>query len=179
MNAQETRQAIQHLLHVAEDGIVGQKTEDALRLLSSLQDGAQWPPEQPEADQDVHEVKASSFADPGDIAGFRNCKAQGNSDQFCFGKGDNGIGKWGDDCSEGSGPRVALPPEVWAPLGKDARGAKVLVKANGREVVCELRDTMPHLANIRNGAGIDLNPDACAALGLNPPVMAKATWQWA
>lgn len=181
MNAQETRQAIQRLLHVAEDGDIGKLSKQALDLLCSLPDDAPWPAAAsiPDDGDLGHSVKASSFADPDDIAGFRRCKSQGNSDQVCFGKGDNGIGKWGDDCSEGSGPRCALPPEDWQPLGANARGAKVLVKANGQEVVCELRDTMPHLANIRNGAGIDLNPDACKALGLHPPVMVNATWQWA
>jgi len=38
---------------------------------------------------------------------------------------------------------------------------------------------MPEKTNITNGAGIDLNPDACAALHLQPPVLTRVTWQWA
>lgn len=126
----------------------------------------------------IHEVRASSFADPADVAAFRRCKAKGKSDQECFKVGDNGIGCWGDDTT-GATPMCALPPEDWKPLGKAARGARVRVKANGREVICELRDTMPKRANIKNGAGIDLNPAAVAALGLHPPIMINATWEWA
>ena len=93
--------------------------------------------------------------------------------------GDNCVGKWGDLTGEGSGPSCALPPEDWRPLGDAAHLAKVRVFANGRAVVCLLKDTMPKRANIKNGAGIDLNPDACKALGLHPPVMTAATWEWA
>jgi hypothetical protein len=129
-----------------------------------------------------HHVKASSFADPGDVARFRRCKAGGGSDQECFKVGDNGVGCWGDDTSEGSGPSCALPPEDMAERWGSkaaARRKKVLVVANGRQVVCLLKDTMPHRANIKNGAGIDLNPDAVKALGLAPPIMVPAVWSWA
>src|SRR6478736_2151428 len=131
----------------------------------------------PGAALDIHNVKASSFADPADVAAFRRCKAQGNSDQVCFRVGDNAIGKWGDP-TDAPVPMCALPPEDWQPLGAKARGAKVLVTGNGRSVVCELRDTMPAKANIKNGAGIDLNPAAVAALGLHPPILVPATWRW-
>ena len=126
----------------------------------------------------IHRVNASSFADPADVRRFRACKATGKSDQECFKLGDNGIGCWGDDTTA-EVPMCALPPEDWKPLGPKARGAKVIVNANGREVTCELRDTMPRKANIKNGAGIDLNPAAVAALGLHPPIMIPATWHWA
>lgn len=127
-------------------------------------------------------VNASSFADPADIRAFRQCKAKGGSDQQCFKKGDNGVGYWGDDCSAGAGPCCALPPDdiiaKWGSV-KSARKKKVRVKASGREIVCELRDRMPWKRNITNGAGIDLNPDAVGALGLKPPVMVAAEWDWA
>ena len=124
-------------------------------------------------------VQASSFADPTDVAAFRRCKAKGMSDIEAFRYGDNGIGKWGSDTTEGSGPSCALPPEDWRPLGDKAHLAKVRVFANGRDVVCLLKDTMPARKNIKNGAGIDLNPDACEALGLRIPVMVAASWEWA
>ena len=132
---------------------------------------------------EIHQVKATSFADPADIRAFLRCKARGMTDQQAFKWGDNGIGCWGDSCAEGSGPRCALPPEDWEPIDPvhphvKARGAKVKVCANSREVICELRDTMPHRANITNGAGIDLSPDAVAALGLHCPLDIKASWQF-
>lgn len=177
MNALETRKTIQGLLAVDQDGVLGVKTATAYSMLSAAPDESEWPP-LANTGRSEHHGKASSFADPADIRRFRTCKAEGKSDQECFKVGDNGIGKWGDDCSEGSGPRVALPPEDWQEFGASARGKKVLIQANGREVICELRDTMPHRANIKNGAIIDMNPDACKALGLIPPVIADAIWSW-
>ena len=135
---------IQTILGVTSDGTWGAMSQAALdALIRPRGDGP-----------DVHEVMASSFADPGDVAAFRHCKAQGKSDQECFKVGDNGIGKWGDDTTVDT-PMCALPPEDWEHFGGAARGAKVLVKGNGRQVVCELCDTMPHKAHITNGAGID------------------------
>ena len=127
---------------------------------------------------DWHHVTASTFADPADVAAFRRHKAEGESDEQAFKFGDNGIGYWGDDCSQGSGPKCALPPEVWREH-PSPRAAKVEVAIGGKTVVAELGDTMPHEANIRNGAGIDMNPDLCAALGVRPPDMVKARWRWA
>lgn len=180
MNALDTIKSIQAILHVAEDGIFGPQSMNALSLLVKLPDASPWPQddEQP-FENGPQTVKASSFADPADVRAFRHCKSDGGTDQQCFKVGDNGIGKWGDDCTEGSGPRCALPPEVWSTFGSAARGKKVLVTHGDKSVVCELRDTMPHIANLANAARIDLNPDACAALGLMPPVMADVTWQWA
>lgn len=179
MTAKETRILIQRLLHVAEDGVIGRRTSEALDSLNAAEDDSEWPPRAANAQDGAHAVKASSFADPADIAAFRKCKAGGGTDMQCFSKGDNGVGKWGDDTTEGSGPSCALPPEEWNPYGRLARGRTVLVKANGKSVVCELRDTMPHYRNIKNGAGIDLNPDAAKALGLKPPFLVSATWEWA
>lgn len=147
------------------DGVDGTKTQAAFTAFVASQSAAR-------------SVKASSFADPADVAAFRRCKATGKTDQQCFAVGDNGIGCWGDDTTADR-PMCALPPEDWSSLGSKARGAKVLVKANGREVLCELRDTMPKKKNITNGAGIDLNPAAVRMLGLKPPIMISATWEWA
>lgn len=127
---------------------------------------------------ELHQVMATSFADPIDIWLFKVCKKKGKTDRQCFKVGDNGIGCWGDDTTADR-PMCALPPEDWKPLGKAARGALVEVTAKGRTVVCELRDTMPSKANVENGAGIDLNPAACKALGLKPPIKVRALWRWA
>lgn len=176
MNAKETRILIQRLLHVAEDGDFGGRTLAAFNLLDNVPAGQEWPVAAPVG---VHTGKASSFADPADIAAFKRCKAQGKSDQQCFRVGDNGIGKWGDATVQGSGPMCALPPEDWQQFGQQARGKQVKVRANGRETIVELRDTMPHKANVTNGAVIDLNPDAANALGLHPPFIVDCEWEWA
>lgn len=158
---------IQTILGVVADDVWGPKSQAALdAAIREVHGGA------------VHRVTASSFADPADVASFKRCKVRGGSDQECFKVGDNGVGRWGDDTTT-EVPMCALPPEDWEFLGAKARGALVLVKANGREVVCQLRDTMPHRKNIKNGAGIDLNAAAWKALGKTPPVMMPATWQWA
>src|SRR5688572_27886450 len=51
----------------------------------------------PDEEPEWRSGKASSFADPKDVAAFKRCKAQGKTDQQCFRVGDNGIGLWGDD----------------------------------------------------------------------------------
>ena len=178
MNSIEARTRIQSILNVSADGVFGPKTQAAFSKLATASPDEQWLNANSPAEKTVHEVTASSFADPADIIAFQKAKARGLSDDEAFKVGDNGIGKWGGDTKKGSGPAVALPPEDWKPFGKNPSGKKVLVKANGREVVAELRDTMPSKANITNGCLIDLNPDACEALDLSPPVKIHCTWQW-
>lgn len=177
MTAKETRSRIQLLLNVKADGSFGPKTQAAYDELKIAGPNMEWPPVTPTPGTIIHTGKASSFADPADVAAFRRCKARGGSDQECFKVGDNGVGKWGDDTTVNT-PMCALPPEDWQEFGAAARGKKVLVMHSGSSVVCELRDTMPHKANIKNGAMIDLNPAAVKALGLTPPIMVTATWQW-
>jgi hypothetical protein len=61
--------------------------------------------------------------------------------------------------------------------GNNARGKKVAVTFNGKTVIGELRDTMPNKANIKNGAGLDLNPGFAKAFGLTPPFLVSGvTW---
>ncbi len=163
---------IQTILGVVPDGLWGKKSQAALNAAIAESETVTHPP-----NLGVHHVKASSFADPADVRAFRRCKNNGGTDQDCFKVGDNGIGKWGDDTTADV-PMCALPPEDWRPLGARARGAQVRVTVGAHQVICELRDTMPEKAHIKNGAGIDLNPTACTALGLTPPVMVEATWQW-
>lgn len=176
--AQLARVEIQQLLHVAEDGIFGALTQDARQHLLTLPSESPWPPEAPGPDQDGwHHVIASSFADPPDVARFRQCKLAGGSDQHCFTVGDNGIGKWGDDCATGD-PLVALPPEYWAQFGADARLKLIDLQIDSHILLVRLGDTMPHLANIHNGAGIDCNPGTVAAAGLHRDIMTPAAWRW-
>lgn len=156
-----------------QDGKYGNQTADAIIAKA----GIEVPKAHPVGQNEWHRVKASSFADPADIRAFKRCKSQGKSDQECFKVGDNGIGKWGDDTTVNK-PMCALPPDDWENLPKP-RGAKVEVNYGSTTIVCELRDTMPRKKNIKNGAGIDLNPAACSSLGLTPPIMISAAWRWA
>jgi hypothetical protein len=128
-----------------------------------------------------NKVIASSFADPKDVAAFKRCKAEGKTDQQCFAVGDNGIGCWGANTAQLHTPMCALPPddmELRFNDWKKAKSAKVRVRANGHEVICILADRMPWKKNIKNGAGIDLNPAAAKVLGLQPPFKVAAEWEW-
>lgn len=158
--------AVQAALGVTVDGIWGPKSQAALDLVKRAAHVAR-----------TNEVLGSSFADPADVRAFRACKKQGKTDLQCFAEGDNGIGRWGDDTTADR-PMCALPPEDWEFLGARARGAAVEVQCGDKRVICELRDTMPHKKNIKNGAGIDLNPAAWKALGFTPPQLRKVTWRW-
>lgn len=123
-------------------------------------------------------VKASSFADPADVVAFKRCKENGLSDMQCFRVGDNGIGAWGHTTAQTHTPMVALPREDWK-AAKKRGGAKVQIYYQGVIIEAILGDTMPARANIKNGAGIDLNPAASAALGLKPPFLVEGVkWQW-
>ena len=161
---------LQLILGVTADGLWGAKSQAVLdALVHGNSDG-------------IHKVKASSFADPADVEAFRKCKERGGSDQDCFKTGDNGIGYWDDITSEGSGPSCAIPPDDMISKWGSINGAKhkpVEVNANDKTVICICKDRMPQKKNITNGAGIDLNPDACRELGLEPPIMVSATWKWA
>lgn len=69
-----------------------------------------------------------------------------------------------------------MPQEVWEEKWGTkgaACGKKVAVTCAGKTVVGERRDTMPHLANIKSGAGIDLNPSFAKAFGLEQPFMTE------
>lgn len=127
-------------------------------------------------------VKASFFAGPQDIAGFKRCKKNGGSDLHCLAEGDNGVGKWGQDCTLTSRNSAALPREVWRAAGKEG-GAPLVVTYKGKSVQGYLDDTMPSLGNIENGAGIDLNPGFAVAFGIpvdrmNGYMLEGVEWNW-
>ena len=170
---ESTIKAIQQLIFPNNpeewDGIWGNRSQSALDAIIHPQTGG------------VHRGLASSFADPADVRAFKRCKAQGKSDAECFRVGDNGIGCWGDDCSEGSGASCALPPDdMIQKFGSTAaaKHAKVKVTLNNRPMICILKDRMPWKKNITNKAIIDLNPDTVKSIGLQPPIMVPASWEW-
>ncbi len=168
--------SIQAILGVEVDGIAGPETQAAW---DELMYGDSFAVE--------YNTYASSFADPADIEAFEKCKAEGNSDDYCFQFGDNGIGCWGDSTAEGTGPSCALPPEYmevkWGSV-EAAKNKKVRVIRKDpvlnmkHQVVCVLKDRMPHIENLANEARIDLNPDAAAALKLEPPFIEPVFWFW-
>jgi hypothetical protein len=154
---------IQEILGVTPDGLWGPKTQTALDSLIQGYSG----------DSGWNSTTATSFADPADVEAFKRCKAKGKSDHECFAVGDNGIGSWGDPTVAGSGPCCALPESAWKPFGSSARGKHVIVQVKDKTAEVELRDT----SGSRDV--VDLNPDACALLGLTPPVKEPARWKWA
>lgn len=127
-------------------------------------------------------VVASSFANPKDVSDYRKAIAQGKTEGQACKIGDNGVGCWGDNTARDDVTMCALPPEDWVAkwgVGHTARGKKVAVTFNGKTVVGELRDTMPHKAKITNGAGIDLNPGFAKAFGVKPPFLLQGVkWEW-
>ena len=163
MSDKEKIVTIQAALGVTSDGIWGPKSQAALDALISGDSG----------DGEWHSTTATSFADPADIRAFDKCKESGKSDYECFAVGDNAIGLWGDSTRAGTGPCCALPSVAWHEYYSTARKKNVIVEANGKTATVELKDT----SGSRDV--IDLNPDACALLGLAPPVKEPARWRWA
>lgn len=158
---------------VEADNWNGPKTERALAQFTSALES-----EAPAGAGEWHKVKASSFADPGDVVAFERCKRTGKSDMQCFAVGDNGIGAWGHKTAQTVEPMAALPREIWKLAGRKG-GDALEVRIAGKVVRGILGDTMPSLANIKNGAGIDLNPAFQAAFGFEAPFMVEAEWRWA
>ena len=79
---------------------------------------------------------------------------------------DNGQGAYGRPTVRGSGPAVALPPDVAAQMGIQPR-QPIEVRVGNRTVRATYEDKMPHSTRIENGAGLDMNPDTLSALGLD------------
>jgi hypothetical protein len=157
---------LQTLLGVEADGLIGPNTRRAI---------------EDEARNGRYAVKATSFADPADVRAFNRCKAEGHSDQYCFKVGDNGVGCWGDDCSEGSGLSVAVTPDDMTTRWGSTTAAKhklVKITSVNGTVVAMVKDRMPWKKYITNGAGLDMNPDTCKALGISIPAEAGVIWEW-
>lgn len=155
-------QQIQTILGVKADGIWGSKTQAALN--KEIKGNKKWP------------NVASSFADPKDVEAFKRCKATGKTDKQCFAVGDNGIGQFGKITAQEHTPMCALHGEdmiaKWGSI-KAAAHKKVKVFVGGKSVICAVEDRMSSPK-----ASIDLNPAAAKMLGLKPPFMEEATWEW-
>ncbi len=109
-------------------------------------------------------AKATSFADIADLLAFNKAIRAGKTPKQALNVGDNGVGEWGMSTVAGTGPCCALPKPYTRKSGT------VRVHYNGKQVDCEIRDRSP-------AGDIDLNPDAWAALGENPPVKVKVDWE--
>lgn len=102
-------------------------------------------------------LKATSFADIKDLVEYNRCIRNGMPPHQALNYGDNGLGSTNLSTVIGTGPAVALP-HPWQP---DKHWVRVTI--GGKSVECEVRDIAPY-------GVVDLNPDACVALGLKPPV---------
>ncbi len=111
------------------------------------------------------QLRLTSFATYKDLVGYIKCRDDGHNHppEFCYNRGDNGVGAWGDVTATTKVAMCAMEPALLAQHyghSSDARGRKVSVTLNGRTIECEIRDKGPH--------GVcDLNPGALIALGLD------------
>jgi hypothetical protein len=115
----------------------------------------------------MNRVKATSFADPQDLRAYNHSIRQGKSPRESLSVGDNGVGAWEMSTAAGTGACCALARDTEG----FRHGRLVRVFYGERSVDCELRDVAPE-------GVIDLNPDACEALGLKPPVSVMVDWVW-
>ena len=112
-------------------------------------------------------LTATSFADEADLRAFNRAIQEGKSPRESLSVGDNGLGAWGKSTVKGTGPCVALSPH--SPHFNRTRLVRVFF--GEKHVDCDVRDIAPE-------GVIDLNPDACEALGLRPPVKTLVDYTW-
>jgi lysozyme family protein len=160
----EKVKAIQKILGVETDGIIGPVTRAAF---DALDDGV--------FREDWNDAKASSFADPDDVSAYNKCIKSGKTKAQCLKVGDNGIGYWGDDTTTDE-PACALNKkhivEQWGSMASGEH-KPVDVQIKDQVVRCILKDTGAPVSRV------DLNPGAVAAFGLKPPILVPAKWRWA
>lgn len=174
----ELRKQIQQLLlsagyyKASVDGDFGLLTQKALHALDVDVDETvpidEWPSET------VFRGKASSFADPKDIADFKRCKSKGGSDQQCFKVGDNGVGFWGDDTTDVNKPFVAVHHELleekYGSLA-NARHRSVRVTIDGKTALCLVGD----ICGVKTR--VDLAVGAQKLFELTAPFLKTASWE--
>ncbi len=166
-----TLATIQGLIGAEQDGVWGPKSQKALNaaLQGSGGTGANAGGNGP------FKAKASSFADPKDVADFNKCKAQGKTDGQCFAVGDNGIGAWGAFTAQTAKPMVAVHKDDAVARWGSFDGAahrSVRVTVGGQSVVAVVED------KLGTPGRIDLNPATAKKLGLTPPFLKPCEWEW-
>jgi hypothetical protein len=162
---------IQALIGTTADGQWGTKSQKSLNAALKGQGGVGAAA----GGNGPFSATASSFADPADKAAFDACKASGNTDHFCFGKGDNGVGAWGTDTTSTTKAMVAVhEKDAFARWGSWAGAAhrRVRVTINGKSVLATVED------KLGTKGRIDLNPGALAKLGLKPGNLWPCVWEW-
>lgn len=125
-------------------------------------------------------VIASEFATDKDLRKYNEAIAEGKTHDEAFAVGDNCIGCWGDPTNVNE-PICAIPPDdMIKEFGSEhnAKHKKLMVtnNANNVSISCTISDVMPWKKDIKNGAGIDLNPCAVTLLGLPNGAMVPVTW---
>lgn len=161
---------IQQLIGADPDGSWGPQSQKKLNAVLSKGDSGGG-----SGGNGPFKAKASSFADPKDVADFRACKKTGKTDKQCFAMGDNGIGAWGADTAHTSTPMVAVHErDAVAKWGSfdGAAHRKVRVTVGGKSVVAVVED------KLGKAGRIDLNPAAAAKVGLHPPFLKDCEWEW-
>lgn len=158
---------VQGLLKVTIDKVWGPKSQETLNAAIATRSTT---------DAGWQAIKASSFADPADIVAFKKCKATGKTDLQCFAVGDNGIGQFGKITAQEHTPMVAVHKTAmiarWGSIPAAAH-RKVRVKVGDKIIEATVED------RISAPGRIDLNPACAKLLGLRPPFVKPAFWQWA
>lgn len=121
-------------------------------------------------------ARFTSFATYQDLVGYIKCLQAGGSTNYCYNKGDNGVGASGKTTAQIHTPMCAIPPaEMIARWGskKAAYGKVIECRLMGKTIRCEVADIGP--------AGVcDLNPAALLRLGLSQDteLSVSGTWTW-
>jgi hypothetical protein len=122
----------------------------------------------------MNRLIGTSFADPADLRAYNRSVWNGATPREALNYGDNGLGAWQLSTCADTGPCVALPADiVLSGTGSRNRQPRRLVRVffEDKFVDCQVRDLSPH-------GIIDLNPDACKALGLKVPLKTSLNWDW-
>lgn len=161
---------IQDLIGAKADGVWGSKSQKALNAILKNGDASGG-----NGGNGPFKAKASSFADPKDVADFLKCKANGGTDGECFAVGDNGIGAWGADTAHTTKPMVAVHRDDAVARWGSFDGAahrRVRVTVGGLSVLATVED------KLGTANRIDLNPAAARKLNLTPPFLKPCEWEW-
>ena len=157
---------VQGLLKVTIDKVWGPKSQEALNAAIATRSTT---------DAGWQAIEASSFADPADVKAFEKCKLTGKTDLQCFAVGDNGIGQFGKITAQEHTPMVAVHKTAmiarWGSIPAAAH-RKVRVKVGDKIIEATVED------RISAPGRIDLNPACAKLLGLRPPFVKPAFWQW-
>ncbi len=121
-------------------------------------------------------AKLTSFATYQDLVGYIKCLQKGNSSEFCYNRGDNGVGASGKTTAQIQTPMVAVPTsemkKKWGST-RNAWGKKI-------EVTCGTRKATAECADIGPEGVCDLNPAMLIAMGWpqDQELNVQGEWKW-